>query len=139
MASFARIALANGLAAPVTHNFDPATNDSDGIKRISSYEDRVTGTPVSFGKLAIGVTQGTPVRTVRIAFRLPTMEAVAGAAPSGYQPAPKEAFYETVTIEFKTHQRGTADGRKDLVAYAKNILSNASIVSVIVDGDSITG
>ena len=139
MASFARITLANGLATPVNHNFDPATNDSDGIKRVSSYEDRVTGTPVSFGKMAIGVNQGTPVRTVRISFRLPTMEAVAGAAPSGYQPAPKEAFYETATIEFKTHQRGTADGRKDLVAYAKNILSNASIVAVIVDGDSITG
>lgn len=139
MATFARIALANGLATPVVHNFDPATNDSEGVKRISAFEDRVTGTPVSFGKLAVMTNQGTPVRTVRISFRLPTMEAVAGAAPSGYQPAPKEAFHEMVTIEFKTHERGTADGRKDLVAYAKNILANASIVAVIVDGDTITG
>ena len=139
MATFSNIVLANGLATPVNHTFAPATNDSDGNKRVSSYEDRVSGSPVSYARLAVGVNLGSPIRTVRIAFRLPTMEAVAGAAPSGYQPAPKEAFYETVVIEFKTHQRGTSDGRKDLVAYAKNILSNASIVSVIVDGDSITG
>lgn len=139
MATFANITLANGLATPVDHVFAPATNDTEGSKRVSSYEDRVSGSPVSFGRLSIGVNKGTPVRTVRIAFRLPTMEAVAGAAPSGYQPAPKEAFYETVVIEFKTHQRGTADGRKDLIAYAKNILANPAAVSVIVDGDSITG
>lgn len=139
MATFARIALANGLATPVVHNFDPATNDSEGNKRISSFEDRVTGTPVSFGKLAVMTNQGTPIRTVRISVRIPTMEAVAGAAPSGYQPAPKEAFHEMVTIEFKTHERGTADGRKDLVAYAKNLLSNPSINLVVVDGDTITG
>lgn len=139
MATFARIALANGLASPVVHNFDPATNDSEGTKRISSFEDRATGTPVSYGRLAVMTNQGTPIRTVRCSIRIPTMEAVAGAAPSGYQPAPKEAFHEMVTIEFKTHERGTADGRKDLVAYARNLLANAAIVSVIVDGDTITG
>lgn len=139
MATFARISIANGQSTPVVHNFDPANNDSDGVKRVSSYEDRVTGTPVSFAKLAVVASQGSPVKTTRISIRVPTMEAVAGAAPSGYQPAPREAFHEMVTLEFKTHQRGTTDGRKDLLAYAKNILANAVIASVIVDGESITG
>lgn len=139
MPTFVRVALPNGLATPVVHNFDPANNDSQGPKRILSYEDRVSGSPVAYGRLKVDVNGGTPVRTVRIGFRLPTLEAVAGASPSGYQPAPREAFYESVVLEFKTHIRGTADGRKDLVAYAKNILGNADIVSVLVDNATITG
>lgn len=139
MPTFGRISIANGLSTPVVHNFDPANNDSEGQKRVSSYEDRVTGTPVSFAKLGIIVTQGTPIRTVRLTIRVPTMEAVAGSSPTGYQPAPREAFHEMVTLEFKTHQRGTIDGRKDLLAYAKNILAHAVVSSVLVDGESITG
>lgn len=139
MPTFQRIALPNGLATPVVHNFDPANNETDGQKRVLSYEDRISGSPVAFGKLAINVNSGSPVRTVRIAFRVPTLETVSGAAPSGYQPAPREAFYESVVLEFKTHQRGTDAGRKDLVAYAKNILANADVVAVIVDNATITG
>lgn len=139
MPTFTKISLPNGLATPVVHDFDPASNDTEGSKRILSYEDRVTGTPISYGRLAISVNSGNPVRTVRIAFRLPTLEAVAGAAPSGYQPAPREAFYETAVLEFKTHQRGSAAGRKDLVAYAKAILANPDVVSVLVDNATITG
>lgn len=139
MPTFQRIALANGLATPVVHNFDPANNDATGSKRVLSYEDRVSGSPVSYGRLMVNVNGAIPVRTVRIQFRLPTLEAVAGASPSGYQPAPKEAFYESVVLEFKTHQRGTIDGRKDLLAYAKNILANADVVAVLVDNATITG
>lgn len=139
MPTFQRIALANGQATPVVHNFDPANNDADGLKRVLSYEDRVSGSPISYGRLTVNVNGATPVRTVRIQFRLPTLEAVIGAAPTGYQPAPKEAFYESVVLEFKTHQRGTVDGRKDLLAYAKEVLSNADIVSVLIDNATITG
>lgn len=139
MPTLGRISIANGNSTPVVHHFDPANNDSEGLKRISSYEDRVTGTPVSFAKLGIIVTQGSPIRTVRITIRVPTMEAVSGSSPTGYQPAPREAFHEMVAIEFKTHQRGITDGRKDLLAYAKNILAHAVIESVLVGGESITG
>lgn len=139
MPTFQRIALANGQATPVVHNFDPANNETEGQRRVLSYEDRLSGTPVAFGRLVVNVNSGSPVRTVRIAFRIPTLETVSGAAPTGYQPAPREAFYESVVLEFKTHQRGTDAGRKDLVAYAKNILANADIMSVLIDNATITG
>lgn len=139
MPTFVAISLPNGLATPVNHTFEPASNDTEGSKRVLAYEDRVTGTPVSYGRMSVSVNSGSPVRTVRVTFRLPTLEAVAGAAPSGYQPAPREAFYETAVLEFKTHQRGSANGRKDLVAYAQAILSNPDIVSVLVDNATITG
>lgn len=139
MPTFQRIALANGQATPVVHDFDPANNDTEGSRRILSYEDRAAGSPVAYNRLVVNVNSGTPVRTVRITVRIPTLETVSGAAPSGYQPAPREAFYESVVLEFKTHQRGTIDGRKDLVAFAKNILENADIVSVLVDNATITG
>ena len=135
MASFADITLADGLATPVSHTFKTKTSSG----RVATWEDRVNGIPVGYNKLIVETKDNETVRRVKLSLAVPTLEAVSGANSSGFTPPATVAYTHRVNLEFMLPQRGVAQNRKDILAYVKNSLANATIAAIIVDGDEIAG
>lgn len=133
MASFANIIINDGQATPVAHTFAIKTNDNG----VSTYEDRVSGVPVGYGKLITRISETTDQRTVKIDILVPVLEAVSGTNAQGFVPPAKVAYRNIGKIEFRTSARSTLQQRKDLVAYVKNTVNLALISSLVADTESI--
>ena len=135
MASFADIALADGLATPVSHTFKTKTSSG----RLAVWEDRVNGIPVGYNRLSVETKDNDTVRRVKLSIAVPTLEAVSGANSSGFTPAATVAYTHRVNVEFMLPQRGIPQNRKDILAYLKNSLSSPTLAAIITDGDEIAG
>lgn len=135
MASFADILLADGLATPETHTFKTKTSSG----RVATWEDRVSGIPVGYNKLVVETKDNETVRRVKLSVAVPTLEAVSGSNASGFTPAATVAYIHRVNVEFMLPQRGIAQNRKDILAFAQNALHNAILAAIITDGDEIAG
>lgn len=135
MATFADIVLADGSATPVNHTFKTKTSSG----RVAIWEDRVSGIPVSYGKLSVETKDNDTVRRVKLSVAIPTLEAAAGANKDGFTPAATVAYIHRVNVEFLLPQRGIVQNRKDILAYLKNALSNTVLAAIITDGDEIAG
>ena len=135
MATFADISIADGLATPVSHTFKTKTSSG----RLAVWEDRVTGVPVGYNKLSVETKDNDTVRRVKLSIAVPTLEAVSGANNAGFVPAATVAYVHRVNVEFMLPQRGVAQNRKDILAYLKNSLANATLSAIITDGDEIAG
>ena len=136
MASFSNIVIADGSATPAPHTFAVKSNDN----RVSRYEDRAGGIPLGFGKLTAAISDvNKNNRRIEFTIEVPILEAVSGANPSGFTPAASVAYYNKVVIGFVTNNRSTTQNRKDLLAFAKNLLGLATVSSIVVDGEEISG
>lgn len=135
MATFANITLNDGLATPVAHTFAVKSNDN----QTSTYEDRVGGVPVGYGKLIFRTSESSDQRTVKIDIVMPVLEAVSGANAAGFTPAAKVAFQNIGKLEFRCSTRSTVQQRKDIVAYIKNAAASALTSSVVADWEEISG
>lgn len=135
MASFADIVLNDGQATPVAHTFKVKKT----VDTLSSWEDRVGGIAIGYPKLTTQTKDNPDVRRISIKIAVPTLEAVSGANPSGFTPAPKVAYSTLGTVEFVLSQRASAQEKKNIIAYVKNALANAVISSLVTDGEEIAG
>lgn len=135
MASFANVTLNDGLATPVAHTFAVKSNDN----QVSTFEDRVGGVPVGFGKLIVRTSETADQRTVKIDILVPVLEAVSGANASGFTPPAKVAYQNLGKLEFRTSLRSTLQQRKDIVAYVKNAAALALVGSLVADSEEISG
>lgn len=135
MASFANVTLNDGLATPVAHTFAVKSNDN----QVSTYEDRVGGVPVGFGKLIFRTSETAEQRTVKIDILVPVLEAVSGANAAGFTPPAKVAYQNLGKLEFRTSLRSTLQQRKDIVAYVKNAAALALVGSLVADSEEISG
>lgn len=131
MPAIADLVLADGLATPVNHTF--SVKSIVGVT--ASFEDRVSGVQVGYGKLTQQTSQSkNGIRRVKLAFSIPVLEAVSGSNATGFTPAAKVAYSTEVDVEFRISERAIVQNRKDIVAFLKNALSNANIASIIIDG-----
>lgn len=135
MASFADIVLNDGQAVPVAKTFKVKMNDN----MVSVWEQRDLGVPIGYAIIRVQTKDTATVRKVSLSIAVPTLEAVSGANPSGFTPAPKVAYTHRVNAEFILPQRGTTQERKNAKAFLTNLLGNATITSMINDGEEITG
>lgn len=135
MTLFADLTINDGKATPVAHIFKVKLNDN----MVSLWEDRVGGVPVGYGIVKMTTKDTATVRKVEIAIAIPTLEAVSGANPAGFTPAPKVGYTHRANIEFILPQRGSVAERVDILAYAKNFLALAMSTAVITTGEEITG
>jgi hypothetical protein len=132
MPAFGSVVLNDGATTPVAHTFSPETLQGNQAKMV----DRSSGIPVGYPRLTIdlaspkGNANGNYRGMLRI--QLPAMEALS-VADSGFIPAPTKAYENIATVEFQLSGRGTLQNRKDLIAYLKNALSNANVLSVFQD------
>lgn len=135
MPAISNITLADGQTTPVNHTF--AVKGIVG--RMATFEDRVAGVAVGYKPLTISTTESATsvYRRIRMKIVDPVLEAVSGVNSQGYTPAAKEAFNNYVNIEFVIHERANSQNKKDLLAYAKNLLATALATSIIVDGEEL--
>lgn len=145
MPTIANITINDGLATPVAHTFKPVNIDAQDV---SHYEDMVSGIPLGYGRLSISLrrpsTSLAPGANSRLAvFRckmkleIPTLEVTSPSTGSGIQAAPTVSHTTLFTGEFVLPARGTLQERKDILAYAKNLLSNAIATDVAVNLENL--
>ena len=135
MATFADIVLNDGQATPVAKTYKVKLNDMQA----TVWEERSSGIPIGYAIVRVQTKDTPTVRKISLSVAVPTLEAVAGANPSGFTPAPKVAYVHRFNGEFIMPLRGSTQERKNVKAFAANLLSNATLTAVIVDGEEITG
>lgn len=145
MPSFGNIILADGQSPPVNHTFKPVIVDKNDV---ANYNDNLSGIPLGYPRLSIslkvpkqplapGINARTSVYRAKIKVDVPVLEVTAPATGSGIQPAPTVAYANVGIVEFVIPARGSLQDRKDILAYLRNALAHASVVSVIQDLESI--
>lgn len=140
MAARGNIVINDGQATPVAHTFNPNSGDGNvpGVS-IISYEDRSSGISVGFPRLQISTRRASGKQTnhkVSLLVTRPVLEVVSNSTVSGIAPAPTAAYETLFRGEFVLPVRSSADARKDVLAYVKNLLANAVITSAVQDLES---
>lgn len=135
MTTFANFIANDGAATPVAHTFSTKSNDLHQ----TVWEDRSSGVPIGYAKAILKTADLASVRKVDLGISVPTLEAVSGANSLGFTPPATVAYTHRVDINFKLPQRGTLQERKDLYAYAVNMLALALFKGIVRDGEEISG
>lgn len=141
MPALAAITINDGLATPVAHTFNPAGPDKNGTNYLY---DRSGGIAIGFGRVGLSLREPMPARNgteskasrvykAMVDVSIPVLESTSAATGTGIAPAPTIAYTTVVKMEFLLPERSTLQNRKDILAYAKNILSNSNVTHLVQD------
>lgn len=137
MTAIAALTLADGVAVPVNHTFNPVNIDAAGIAK---WADRVGG--ISLGYPVVSFSLRAPTKSNRN-YKLtakvvtPVLEVTSASTGTGIQPAPTKAYDLIATVDMVLPERSTLAQRKDLLAFVKNFLANAAITAAVQDFESV--
>lgn len=145
MPALASITINDGQATPVAHTFNPSGPDRNGASHLF---DRSGGIAIGFPEILLSLTTPAPARSgqestsnrlYRASFRItvPVLEVTSPQTGTGIQPAPTKGYDMTFKGEFILPERSTLQNRKDILAYAKNLLAHAFSTSLVQDLESI--
>nr|QDH90883.1 MAG: hypothetical protein H2Rhizo32546e2411_000002 [Leviviridae sp.] len=145
MPALAAITINDGAATPLAHTFNPSGPDKNGV---NYFYDRSGGIAVGFPIVSIDLKEPKPVSaggvsaasrvyraTVKVVY--PILEVTSPTTGTGIQPAPTKSYDMMFRGEFILPERSTLQNRKDIFAFAKNILANANVTSLVQDLESI--
>lgn len=137
MSAIANILLADGLATPVVHTFNPVRIDPMGV---ASWADRAGGIALGYPVVTFNLrppTKASRVYKVTGKVVTPVLEVTSPSTSTGIQPAPTKAYDLTFNFDFILPERSTLAQRKDALAYAKNILASAVVTSAVNDFEAV--
>lgn len=132
MTAIAALMLADGLATPVNHTFSPV----DINEGVAKWADRSGGIALGYPVVTFSTRQPTKgSRAYKLTAKVvtPVLEVTSPSTSSGIQPAPTLAYNLVGTFEMVLPERSTLAQRKDLLAYFKNFLANATVVTAAVE------
>lgn len=118
MPAIATLAINDGQATPVSHNFDPVTTDGS----LAKWADRSPTIPNGYRTIQLEVSPPAGTRITnkwQAGFNNPTVATIDGS--------------DTVVrnssgqVTLNIHPESTLQERKDLLAYMANFLANASV------------
>lgn len=137
MPAIGNLVINDGQATPVAHTFAPVGVEAN----VAKHADRSGGIPVGYGIVTIGMRnpgngQGG-VYKASIKVLIPSLEQTSPSTATGIQPAPSVAYTTAAHLDFLLPARGTLLDRQNILAYVKNALSNASIVSVVTNLETV--
>lgn len=145
MPALAPIVINDGATTPVAHTFNPSGPDKNGVNYLY---DRSGGVAIGFPSIALDLREPLPARngqasnanriyraTAKVVY--PILEVTSPTTGTGIQPAPTKSYDMTVKIEFLLPERSSLQNRKDIMAYAKNLLANANLTALVQDLESI--
>lgn len=139
MPAIAALVLNDGATTPVSHTLDPFGRDDKGVV----IWEQITPTPASaLGAKRIGYShkrgpygkQLTDSSRITFTVTLPVLETLA-TSDSGITPPPTQAYALSARLEFTIPRRATAQDKKDLKAFAVNLL-NRPLVESVIHGDA---
>lgn len=128
MAAAANLTINDGLATPVAHTFEVARL----MPEEALFEDRASGIYIGYNKLVLSVQRpkgpaAQATRNIKAVVRVetPKMETLSNNTVSGISPAPTVSYRPVAELTFTFPERCSLQDRKDILAYVKNVLSNA--------------
>lgn len=139
MPAIGNLTLADGQTTPVNHTFTAIYVDAAGV---GHYEDQLGGIPIGFSRLSISLkrpngstapgssSKGTVYRA-RVKIDCPVLEVTSPSTGTGIQPAPTISHTGMFSADFVLPARSSEAERKDLRAFAKNLLANSVITDVV--------
>jgi len=130
MPAIATLYVNDGQATPVSHSFEPLSLTGN----LAVYEDRSGGISVGFPRIFLWVSppsKTSRLHKVRIKIVRPSLETISNSTMSGILPAPTKAYDTTFDCTFFLPERSTLADRKDIIAFARNILLNAVSASLV--------
>jgi hypothetical protein len=136
MPQIGNIVINDGATTPVAHTFGPV-----GITGpLASYADRVGG--ISVGYPIITASLVNPSKTsrnykARLKIVMPVLETISNSTMSGIAPAPTKAYDLTADITFIMPERSSLQNRKDILAFAKNLLANAVTTALVENNETV--
>ena len=136
MAAIADITLADGQASPANHTFSP---DPDIASSLPRWVDRSGG--IALGYPAITLSMRRPTKAARsykvvAKVELPVLE-VASAGIDGFIPPPTKSYSLLCNMEFVLPERCSLAERKDILAFAANLLASTPAGSAIKDFEPV--
>lgn len=139
MPVLAPVVINDGAATPVAHTFTPSNPDQNGT---NYWYDRSGGIALGFPEISQNLREPAPngrvsssdrVHRAKIKATLPIMEVTSPTTGTGIQPAPTKAYELVFNGEFILPERSTLQNRKDILAYAKNLMAHATVSSLVLD------
>lgn len=131
MAQQAVLALADGKATPVTHNFTPNGSFAVGAESVNSAWVDTAGHALEIGRSTLREQHKAPnasgLTKVRHVLEVPTVELINGVNT--------RTRLGTIVIETWIDSRATQAERDDLAAYAKNFASSAYFAAKVKTGE----
>lgn len=140
------IVINDGQATPVAHTFKP-TNVVDDV---NSFADVSSGIAAGFPTITLSLREPVQMKSNGSSTNdrmykcvavvdLPILEVTSASTGTGIQPAPTRAYTLKARMEFLLPERSTLQNRKDLLAYAKNLLAHSVPTAMIQDLEDIWG
>lgn len=136
MAAFADMVLADGQATPVNHTFKARRIEGT----LAKWQDISGGIAVGFPSLTVSSREplkNSPNFRVNAKVVVPVLETISGNNYAGVTAAPQKAYDVVCDMSFIMPDRSTQAVRKDVLAYVKNLLANATIAAIITDLDFV--
>lgn len=136
MPAFSSLTINDGQATPVAHVFSPATLVGTEAK----YMDRSSGITVGFPVITTNVSlpsKNSKLTKVRLKVVSPVLEVVNSSTYSGITPAPTRAYDMTFDCTFFLPERSSLAQRKDILAYARNLLASIYTASLIETQETV--
>lgn len=133
MSAIAPIVINDGQSTPVAHTFAPVTIDAQGVAK---WADRSTGISVGFPGLSYSLKNPSgQSRSYKMTAKvtLPVLEQTSPSTSTGIQPAPTVAYNCIANIELVLPERSTLADRKNLIAFVRNYLANAAVITAGVE------
>lgn len=133
MAAIAPVVLNNGEATPVAKTFSPVNINSEGVAK---WSDRSGGVAIGMPVITFSIkspTKDSRVYRVNGKVTVPVLEQTSPSTATGIQPAPTLAYNLIANVEFVLPERSTLAQRKDLLAFAKNYLANATVITAAIE------
>lgn len=132
MPGIGNVVINDGATTPVAHTFAPA-----GISGITaSLADRSGGIPVGYYTMDLSLRQPSPqslekmfLATIRI--KTPILEQTSPSTATGIQPAPTVGYTPIFEGKFWLPERSTLQDRKNLRAFAKNVMNDAVVTALV--------
>jgi len=133
MPQITTVVINNGAGTPVAYTFSPIGKDEKGV----FWWEQTTPNPSSAlgayklsyrqtRSMNIGSNPG--VSKAIYALSLPTLETL-GTSDNGLTPPPTVAYQEKVRIEFDIAERSTLNERRDIRAFASNLMASAMVIA----------
>jgi len=132
MAAQGNLSLADGQATPVTQTFyaGGVKPDTSGTM-VAKYGTRETsGIGIASRVVTVGVRESAAKTDVDKRITLPSLEVISGS-DGGYTPKPKVAYNLFSREQFTLAARSSLAERKDLLAFSKNLNSDAVMQNAV--------
>jgi hypothetical protein len=131
MSAQSTIVLNDGQTTPVAKSFLPRGAEL----RLAHWKETSGGISIGMPMITLSNKETTGsggVSRTEARILLPILETISGDA-GGYTPSPKVAYAMFFKGEFVCPARSTLANRKDILAFAKNLLAHAVMSEAVVD------